>query len=506
MRTIRVLLIALVIVGVTVIMVGGRRAVAGESSMTRERSGTAGDENELSTELRRVRELAEEALGEARHARDEARALKAELVELRGKLSMAGENAALPVAANDSEPSQSQPGDRIERLEEQVEINTSRIREHAQTKVESDSRFPVRISGMLLANFHYNSDDLQRSQPLVAPSMLNRLAGGTFGSTFRQTRLGLAVNGPSFAGGKTSGEIELDFYGGTVGQVEGDVLGALRIRTAAMRVDWAKSTLTIGQEAPAISPRNPTSIAGVWYAPLSGAGNLWQWRPQIHYEHRFRAGEAKDWIVQGSVLAPFGESYLGLPTRGTPALEARTAWRHQIDEDRTLEIGGGAHYDRRSFNFGRNVNGYIVSGDWLVPLSSRFELSGELFHGKGVTLGEQSGGRIDRAYSFSGSPDDPYTTVRAVRSSGGWIQLSTRLLSNLEMNLAYGQEDPDNNDLRFGLTTDSTRYKNQVGSINFIHELRPSFLISLEYRRLITDYNTGRGRNNHVNLAFGYVF
>ena len=31
----------------------------------RERSGTAGDENELSTELRRVRELAEEALGEA---------------------------------------------------------------------------------------------------------------------------------------------------------------------------------------------------------------------------------------------------------------------------------------------------------------------------------------------------------------------------------------------------------------------------------------------------------
>ena len=49
--------------------------------------------------------------------------------------------------------------------------------------------------------------------------------------------------------------------------------------------------------------------------------------------------------MQGSVLAPFGESYLGLPTRGTPALEARTAWRHQIGEDRTLEIGGGAHYE-----------------------------------------------------------------------------------------------------------------------------------------------------------------
>jgi hypothetical protein len=506
MRTIRVLLIAVVIVGGAAIVVGGLWPVAGESLMTREISRSAGDENELSAELRRVRDLAEEALSEARRARDEARALKAELAEMRGKLATAGENSSIPIASQASQPPQSQPGARIERLEEQVEINTARIREHAQTKVESDSRFPVRISGMILANFHYNSDDLQRTQPLVAPSSLNRLAGGTFGSTFRQTRLGLAVNGPSFAGGKTSGEIELDFYGGTVGQVEGDVLGALRIRTAAMRVDWAQSTLTIGQETPAISPRNPTSIAGVWYAPLSGAGNLWQWRPQIRYEHRFRAGEAKEWIVQGSVLPPFGESYLGLPTRGTPALEARTAWRHQIDEDRTLEIGGGAHYDHRSFNFGHSVNGYIVSGDWLVPLGSRFELSGELYHGRGVTLGDQSGGRIDRAYSFSGSPEDAYTTVRAVRSSGGWIQLSTRLRSNLEMNLAYGQEDPDNTDLRFGVTTDSTRYKNQVGSINFIYELRPSFLISLEYRRLLTDYNSGRGRNNHVNLAFGYVF
>ena len=495
MRIIRVLLIATVIIG-----------AAHWSSMTRGASGFGGDENEVMAELRRVRDIAQEALSEARHARDEARALRSELAEVRVKVGVSSENPPPAAATQASQSLQTQPGDRIDRLEEQMDINTSRIREHAQTKVESDSRFPVRISGMILANFHYNSDDLQRTEPLIAPSPLNRLAGGTFGSTFRQTRLGLAVNGPSLAGGKTSGEIEVDFYGGTVGQVEGDVLGGLRIRTAAMHVDWSHSTLTIGQEAPAISPRNPTSIAAVWYPPLSGAGNLWQWRPQIRYEHRFRAGEAKDWIVQGSVLAPFGESYLGLPTRGTPALEARTAWRHRIDEDRTLEIGGGAHYDRRSFNFGRSVNGYVVSGDWLVPLGGRFELSGELYHGKGVTLGEQSGGRIDRAYSFSGLPDDPYTSVRGVRSTGGWVQLSTRLRSNLELNVAYGQEDPDNSDLRFGLTTEQTRYKNHVGSVNFIYELRPSFLMSLEYRRLVTDYNSGRGHNNHVNLAFGYVF
>jgi len=148
----------------------------------------------------------------------------------------------------------------------------------------------------------------------------------------------------------------------------------------------------------------------------------------------------------------------------------------------------------------------VASGDWLLPIGSRIEMSGELYHGRSITLSEQSGGRIDRAYAFAGPPENPYTLVRGVRSSGGWLQLTAKARRDLEFNLAYGQEDPDNSDLRFGQTTDLTRYKNQVGSVNFIYQLRPNFLISLEYRRLLTDYSPGRNRSNHVNLAFGYVF
>ncbi len=86
MRTIRVLLIAIVIIG-----------AAHWSSMTRGASGFGGDENEVMAELRRVRDIAEEALSEARHARDEARALRSELAEVRGKVGVTSEN--LPAAA-----------------------------------------------------------------------------------------------------------------------------------------------------------------------------------------------------------------------------------------------------------------------------------------------------------------------------------------------------------------------------------------------------------------------
>lgn len=458
---------------------------------------------ELIELVRRAEAAASEAREEALRSRADYEALRQELSELRLVLNEKvsdtpqGKIVAVPEAAGADQ--------RLAKIEEQVEINTSQIKEQAQTKVESESRFSMRLSGMILANFHYNSDDIQRTVPLVAPPP-SSVSRGTFGSTFRQTRLGLAVGGPRVGGARLSGEIDFDFYGGTVGQVEGDVLGAFRIRTAYVRMDWERTSVVIGQEAPAISPRNPTSLAAVWYPALSGAGNLWQWRPQATVEHRLRTGGGSEIIVQGSFLPPFGESYAGAPLRGAPAYEVRTAWRRSLDSDRRFEIGLGGHYGRRDLYYDRKVNDYVVSSDWLIPIGSRLELSGEFYHGQAVGLGEQSGARIDRLYAFRGAVDDPRSLVRGVRSTGGWAQLSLAPRSNFEVNLAFGREDPENDDLRFGAVSGATRFKNQVGSANFIYQLRPTFLVSLEYRRLWTDYISGRSKNNHYNLAVAYIF
>jgi hypothetical protein len=463
---------------------------------------------ELVDLVRRAQETAEEARDEARRARADYEALIVQVRKLEAMSRLAEPGLARVEPLDESAP-QTQPtaiDARLSRAEEQIEINSAQIKEQAQTKVESDSKFKVKLSGMILFNSYFNSDGIQRTEPLVALIRPQGSEGGTFGSTLRQTIVGLSMSGPRVAGARLSGDIDFDFYGGTIGQVEGDVLGALRIRTATARLDWASTSISAGQETPIISPRNPTSLAAVWYPPLAGAGNLWQWRPLATVEHRFRTGDSGHLIAQGSVLPPFGESYLGVSVKGVPAYEGRVAWRHSLDSERNIEVGFGGHYLRRSLLLNRKENDYIVSGDWLVPLGEKVEVSGEFYHGSAVGLSEQSGGRLDRLYAYNGPIDSPLTQVRGVRSSGGWAQVRVAPKDMLEFNVAFGDEDPNNDDLRFGVANSVSRYRNHVGSANFIYQLRPTFLISLEYRRLWTDYSTGRARTNHLGVAVAYTF
>ena len=149
---------------------------------------------------------------------------------------------------------------------------------------------------------------------------------------------------------------------------------------------------------------------------------------------------------------------------------------------------------------------YVWTSDWQVPLGSRVEVIGEAYRGRSVGLSESSGGRSDRLYAFNGPLTDPRTLVRGVRSSGGWLQLSVQALRPLGFNFAYGQEDQNNRDIRFGTVAANTRLKNQVGSANFIYQLRANLLFSLEHRRIWTHYPAGRYVNGHYNLTVGYLF
>jgi len=499
--------------------------------------------------VRQAQRSADEAQAEARRAREQGETLQRrleqssqELAVLRQELNRLGREATTPAIADcglrnaelkaetSDQPSsvQSLPAgnaqpeapnpqsairnpqseERLAKLEEQVEINTAQIKEQAQTKVESDSRFKVRLYGMVLVNTYFNTDGLQRAAPLFAlpPRAAPIGPRHSFGTTLRQTVIGLAMEGPRLGEARLSANAEFDFFGGTIATTYGDVLGALRLRVASARIDWPQTSLVIGQTAPLISPLNPTSLAAVWFPALTGAGNLWQWRPQISLERRVKLSEPSELIWQGGVMMPFGETVNSVPLGGEPGYESRVAFRRKTDPEHRLEVGLGGYFGRRSFSFGRRVDAYAVTGDWLIPIRDRVELSGELYYGRSISFGEISGGRIDRIFAFSGAVEDPATRIRGIHAAGGWAQLSLQARRDLEVNLAYGQEDPRNRDLLSGLINNATRFKNQVASANFIYQLRPNFHVSLEYRRLWTDYAAGRRRQGHVNLAVGYIF
>ena len=86
----------------------------------------------------------------------------------------------------------------------------TQVQELAQVKVESDSRLPIKVFGTILSNTFYNSDE---ANWLENPNIVNRFGGitgrpGSFSSTLRQSRIGLAVNGPEVGGAKASGRAD----------------------------------------------------------------------------------------------------------------------------------------------------------------------------------------------------------------------------------------------------------------------------------------------------------
>ena len=434
--------------------------------------------DEFTELLLRTQKAAEQAQVEARRAREKNEELQKqlaqnteELVQLRQAITNLGGQLAeikLPKthevsSANSPAPSPSEPPPaeklqaEVETLKEQVEINTAQIKEHAQTKVESDSRFRIKLTGMILANTFLNTKDSSLNDvPLVAPPPGIPINKNNVGASLRQSRLGFQLAGPRLSqklgSARISAETEFDFWGGSGSAV----LGSFRILTASVRLEWEKTSLIVGQRGPMISPRNPTSLAALWFAPFTGAGNLWQWRPQIIAEHRVKIGDSSELQLQGGMMMPFGENVQNAVIEGGPGYESRLAFSHALDTDRNLEIGFGGYFHRRPFSFGRNVNSYALTTDWAIPLGSRFELSGEAYLGRANNLGEPSGSQNDRLYAVTGLLSNPVTQIRGVYATGGWSQLSFKARQNLDFNFAYGQEDPRNRDIFSGPTTSFT--------------------------------------------------
>lgn len=478
--------------------------------------------------LQRTQRAAELAQEEARRAREQnaelqerltqnteelarlrqtVAAFSAQMADLKVERKAPEATVALAPPVVAPPPVQTPTQTEFEALKEQVEVNTAQIKEHAQTKVESDSKFRVKLHGMILANAFLNTNDSSLNDvPLFAPAPSNAVRKNNAGASLRQTQIGFTLDGPRLSdklgGARLSAEALFDFWGGETSEV----LGSFRILTASARLDWERTSFIVGQQQPMISPRNPSSLAATWFLPFAAAGNLWQWRPQLMLEHRLRIGEGSELQLQGGMLMPFGGTLQGEVIEGGPGYEGRVNLSRSLATENKLEFGFGGYHHRRPFAFGRHVTSYAFTGDWQVPLGHRLTLTGEAFAGRAVSLGESSGFRNDRLYAVTGPVNNPATQIRGVYSTGGWTQLNFKAHPTLDFNLAYGQDDPSNRDLRSGQLTSATRLKNQAASANFIWALRQNFLVSLEYRRLWTNYPATQQRNGHYNLAFGYTF
>ena len=332
-----------------------------------------------------------------------------------------------------------------------------KINDQYQTKVESGSKYRLRLSGIVLLNlfedrgtvdnedFPSLAESRQANEPNASP--------GIFGGTLRQSQIRLQAFGPDIAGAHTSADINFDFAGGFSEAPNGAAMGAVRLRTGVVRLDWTNTSIVAGQDRLFFVPLAPTSLATLAIPALSYAGNLWAWMPQVRVEHRFVLSDASSISFQGGILDNLtgdlpSEEYSRYPTwgeqSGQPAYAARVSWSHRLfGQDFTAGVGG--YYGRQDWGFSRGVDGWAGTADLTLPLGKLFELTGAFYRGRAVA---GLGGGIGQSVLLNGSFINPATTFRGLDTEGGWAQLKFKVKSNFEINGAFGSDNPFAGELR----------------------------------------------------------
>ena len=420
-----------------------------------------------------------------------------ELVEqvraLRNELALSHDQSSAPsndtVAAGPSSPD----GLQTASVNERLDVQERRLEEQAQTKVESSQHMPVRITGMALFNAFLNSrPNGNLVVPVLAPGSGGALTGG---ATLRQTILGLDFRGPEVpGGGKIHGFINRDFFGGS-----GEPYDSLfRIRTAGIEINWENTSVMFGQDKPLIAQREPNSLAQVGLSPLTGAGNLWLWQPQMRVEQRFHLDDRTSFRAQVGVFQTREDygyvppTYVSTLQNQRPALQGRFSLAHNLDDERRVEVGLG--FDASTTHVaGATVPSRVFAFDWFANPWRKLEFSGTFFRGQNFT----NLGGIGQGFTIV-----TYGNVIPVHADGGWAQLSFLIAPRLTFNLFGGQQDNRNRDLLYyGVD------KNQSYAANLMYRLAPNVILSLETGQVRTTYlGVGNRLTNHYDLGFAYLF
>jgi len=394
------------------------------------------------------------------------------------------------------------------------ELLNARVQEHEQTKIESGSKYSVRLSGLVLFNLVSTQGSVDSLDlPLAAREPG---AASSFGMSVRQSSIGLEVFGPQVGGAKTSGDLGLDFFGGFPITAEGLSAARPRLRTANVKMAWDNVSLVAGQDAPFFSPQSPSSLLGTAYPAFSSSGNLWTWTPQVYVEARRPLSDGTRVTIAGGLLDPFtgeapGSEYDRLPTAGersrVPALAMRAGLQTAGEEHRRA-VGAGAYYARQNWGFARTVDAWAATADWDVSLGAGIAVSGEAYRGRSIG---GLGGGLSTSVLFDGSAALPQSAVVPIASAGGWLQLKVAPSNRLEFNGAWGTDRPSCSSApRCAPATafDPSRIRrNATASLNTIYQVRSNLVFSLEYRRLrTTDAANVHWLADHFSLNTGIAF
>jgi hypothetical protein len=418
---------------------------------------------------------------------DEIQQLRAEIAELRAEVEalrdavLAARGRAPASNGTASQPPADDP--RLAMLQVQVA-------ELARSKVESESRFPVRLFGTIHSHMFANSGE---PNWLDAPNIVQPGPPGghtgSFSASLRQTRIGIAADGPAIGGARTSAVVAADFFGGMPGFQTGQVMPLPRLLLGFARIETDRFAFQAGQDHVILAPRDPSSIAAFAFPLLFRSGNLYLRAPQARVE----ASLSPQVRLMAGITAPIGgdvpgENYrfvppaLGGERSRHPALQAHLGYASDPDADalRRIAVGVSGHFGRERRD-GRLADSWAGALD-LAVRHDRVGVAGEAFAGRNID-------------AFGGA------TGLDARAQGGWAELQLFPTPRLTAAAGFGVDR-----LKATLQPQPRRgNRSAYGSIRFA--VTPEVEAGFEYNRLVTRPGAGvERRNHHFDWVFLYRF
>jgi len=432
----------------------------------------------------------------------------------------APDRAAASTPADDSSSAQSIQA-AIGDLRERQALAESELATHEQEKVESESRYPVKISGLLLFNGFVNTSavDLAASPTTAVPG------GGSTSATMRQTILGLDARGPHFLGARSFADLRVDFdgnpYSGSGASNYGVNANLLRLRTAHAGLQWNRTETYFSFDRPIFNPDTPTSITAVAEPALAWSGNLWAWNPQLVVRQDWSVKASRVLRMEGALIdvgdAPGTPSFNttgspALPPSGSeqsrwPGLEAHLSFLGSESADAS-HLGVGGYFSPHHTSIGYDFTAWAGTLDERFLLPAHLQLTGSFY--RGLALGGLGGGVYkDFAYSQYLPTGEFY--IKPLDSVGGWTQLKERFSQRVELNAACGMDEVFAHELRRYAASSGGFYqnlaRNRTYTGNIIYSPSAYLLLSLEYRYIASAPTTGSAAgSNVIGLGAGYKF
>jgi hypothetical protein len=323
-----------------------------------------------------------------------------------------------------------------------------------------------------------------------------------FDMTARETRLGMLINGPDNGNMKTSGRVEMDFFGPGVAENQARIM----MRHAYLKLDWPESRFNIiaGQTSDVISPLYPRTVnysVGWW------VGNIGYRRPQIRLTKELGFEGGGSLKLEGAFARTIGRDNFATPNSqidsgsdaGFPTLQGRASVTMPTFGVRDATLGLSGHWGREEYDtdiYGRNkkFDTWSLNVDYTQPVTDKVEIKSELYTGE--NLDAYLGG-IGQGVTLSGE-----NRYKEVGSKGGWIAASLGPWNKKRFNVGVLVDDVDSSDVNVG---DRTLNRSVFGNVYYALNKQTDIAFELSHWR--TKYRgPGDGESLRAQLAFIYNF